>query len=478
MSPFLALVKLTFRNAMRSRIFQLLLLILIFWVLLIPATVSGDGTVSGFLRVSLLYSLSGVGTLLSLSALWLGCYILTHDIDSYQIHMLVSKPVPRPVIWLGKFTGIYLLHLMLLLVSCGMVYVLVMYRYNRQDFSPEERRRMAEEVLVGRRVFMPKRADYDKLAMEQLEKREREFRSEGLNLSDDSIENRNTLLADFRKSAIARDSEIVYDGQKVFEYADLPRGDNLQIFLRYRVYAGSYDPDGQKQTNGVWYVEIPHKIDAGDLQNAGAGKQQEQRVFFPLDRSPSFPAGAFQEFALENPSRFITDANTARFALWNIDAGFKSMFIQPADGPKLLVKVTGFTGNYLRFVLVMMIELLILCGLGCAFGGILTLPTAIFVSLSYVLFGSFAAYIESNVANGEALGFFEQLGVGVSSLIQWVVIPLQDFELGGVLADGELLEFGMIGILFLKYFILRALPIMLIGIILYRRRELGLVLRK
>lgn len=57
MKSYWAIVKLTFRNALRSHIFQLLLLLLLLAVIVIPTTVSGDGTAGGFIRVSLLYSL-------------------------------------------------------------------------------------------------------------------------------------------------------------------------------------------------------------------------------------------------------------------------------------------------------------------------------------------------------------------------------------------------------------------------------------
>ena len=79
MKAFWAIVRLTFRNAIRSHIFQLLLLLLLLGVVLIPGTVSGDGTARGFIRISLLYSLSAVSYLLAFSSVWLGCFVMTQD---------------------------------------------------------------------------------------------------------------------------------------------------------------------------------------------------------------------------------------------------------------------------------------------------------------------------------------------------------------------------------------------------------------
>lgn len=103
MKPFWAIVKLTLRNCVRSHLFQLLLFLLLLCVVLIPSTISGDGTAGGFIRISLLYSLSAVSTILALSSIWLGCFVMAQDIDNYQLHMVVTKPVSRVKIWLAKW---------------------------------------------------------------------------------------------------------------------------------------------------------------------------------------------------------------------------------------------------------------------------------------------------------------------------------------------------------------------------------------
>ena len=92
MRAFLSIVKLTFRHAVRSHIFQLLLGVLLLCIALIPTTVI-NSSAADFLRSSIFYSLWIVSAVLGLSTIWLGCYIMTCDIDSYQLHMVVSKPV-------------------------------------------------------------------------------------------------------------------------------------------------------------------------------------------------------------------------------------------------------------------------------------------------------------------------------------------------------------------------------------------------
>ena len=103
------------------------------------------------------------------------------------------------------------------------------------------------------------------------------------------------------------------------------------------------------------------------------------------------------------------------------------------------------------------------------------MPTAIFVEVAYLLFGSFSVYMTNqSYLNGAA----DQIGLFVAKLLLIVVIPLQAFEHTNALAGGELIEWSLIWNLFWYYFLCRAVPLLLLGIYFYRRRELGLVIRK
>ena len=65
-----------------------------------------------------------------------------------------------------------------------------------------------------------------------------------------------------------------------------------------------------------------------------------------------------------------------------------------------------------------------------------------------------------------------------SKILLVLIIPLQKFSVSGMVSKGELIEFSFMGGLFLNYFVLKALPIMLIFMYLYKKREVGLVVRR
>jgi hypothetical protein len=75
-------------------------------------------------------------------------------------------------------------------------------------------------------------------------------------------------------------------------------------------------------------------------------------------------------------------------------------------------------------------------------------------------------------------GTADYVGYFVGKILLLGIIPMQNFEVTHFVANGELIELSLIGNLFASYFLLRALPLFLLGIWLYWRREMGLVIRK
>lgn len=479
MKSFWAIVKLTCRNAFRSHIFQLLLLLLLLAVIIIPSTVSGDGTAGGFIRVSLLYSLSAVSSILALSSIWLACHAMTQDIDSYQLHMVVTKPVSRIRIWLAKWVGVYLVHLILLVLAMTAIYFIILYKYNEQDFPEKDREKIRNEVMVGRRVFWPKRVDLEKESQELVKAKIERSRARGLD-PDTSPSAQDKMLKEARLEVMSRDSEVEPGIPKEFVFTGIPHDLKKPLFLRYRPYVGKIASEGQRMTRSLWIVGIPRRVEnTAPAANVFEENSRKERYMYTPQVMSEYPeqvmSGEFHEKVLPASWNAIAPDGTVSFAYVNYDEAQAKQYFQPGDGPQLLVEVTGFFENYMRAVGIIALELLILSGLGCAFGGILTLPTAIFVAVSYMLFGSIAVYMTSQ---DYLAGAADHIGQAIAKLLLLVVIPLQAFEVSGQVANGEVIELAHFWALFRSYFIYRALPLFVLGMILYRRRELGLVIRK
>ena len=477
MKSFNAIVRLTLRNAVRSHIFQILFAFLILCVALVPTTVGG-GTATDFIRVSLLYSLWGVGAILSLSALWVGCHVMSADIDSYQLHMVVSKPVSRVTIWLAKWTGVCILHLVLLVIAAAAIYGVVKWRFANGDFPEEERFRIRNEVMVGRRVFLPRRPDYMERARAMAREKivDRQKRGVKLDLSPAAQEK---IIRSCFKEAVTRDSELPAGRRKGWVFRNIPKT-GRPLYLRYRPYLGKVSSERQRMTKVLWAVGVPRPPAADEAKDVFAkNRAAGRREFFmyPLSNRPEqVKSGEFHEKMLRAEWSIVTMDNEVILTVVNADPAGEKHYYQPADGPKLLLEVCGFFGNYSRAVLVLALQLVLMAALSCAFGGFLTLPTAVFVNASYLLFGAISIFMTDK--DYYVNGVIDRVGQFVANALLTVVIPLQSFEVTDLVAGGELVEWSMIWHLIWFYLLCRALPLVLFGIYMYWRRELGLVIRK
>lgn len=479
MGPFLGIVKLTIKTALRSNIFQLLLLVLLFCITFIPTTIAGDGTAQGYIQVSLKYSLAAIGFILSLSSIWLGCFMMSRDTETYQIHMVVSKSVSRTTVWLGKWFGIVLIHLSLLLLSAATIYFIVSYQYHRQDFSEKERVRIQNEVMVARRVYYPKMPNMDNIAKQELTRRVEMNKKIGKEV-DESSASMNKMLQDIKREVIGNYSQIPFNSMREWSYEGLPINYDGPVFLRFRLYVNKIGGNDQRLSNGLWIAGFPVPEEANSepaknvFEQKSAGKQKYKFVPQALSNGPEqIMTGEFHERVLD--SRFISPDGMMLTAFQNSDPQRAQLFFQPADGPKILISASNFTDNYFRAVLVLFLQLVIMAGLGCAAASVLSMPMAIFVVISYVIAGSFSIILSgSSYISGVA----DHIGYYMGNILLLVIIPMQAFEITHFVSGGELIEFKLIGTIFLKYFILRALPLFILGIWLYNRREMGLVIRK
>ncbi|NQZ56602.1 MAG: hypothetical protein HRT88_03925, partial [Lentisphaeraceae bacterium] len=89
---------------------------------LLPNSVLGDATLAGEFKIRINYSLGIVTFLVGLTAMWVGTVNVAKDIEGYQIHMILTKPVSGFALWLGKFLGVGALCILILYLSACYIY--------------------------------------------------------------------------------------------------------------------------------------------------------------------------------------------------------------------------------------------------------------------------------------------------------------------------------------------------------------------
>src|ERR1044071_10152008 len=153
MRRVVAIAWLTWKAAVRFRLFLVVLVLLLAAVVALPLLIKDDGTAQGFTQILMTYTLSAVSALLGLSTLWVSCGTLARDIEQCQIQVVAVKPIGRWQIWLGKWLGIMSLNAALLAVSGASVYGLLQWRAAR--LPADEQQVLRSEVLVARGSAKP-----------------------------------------------------------------------------------------------------------------------------------------------------------------------------------------------------------------------------------------------------------------------------------------------------------------------------------
>ena len=148
MQRILAIAWLTWKAALRFKLFLVIGALLVFSVVGLPLIIRDDGSAQGFTQIILTYTLSTITALLGLSTLWLSCGTLARDIEECQIQVVATKPIARWQIWLGKWLGIVMLNAALLAISGACVFGLLQYRASK--LPPDVQKTLREQILVAR----------------------------------------------------------------------------------------------------------------------------------------------------------------------------------------------------------------------------------------------------------------------------------------------------------------------------------------
>src|SRR6516164_8401513 len=153
MQRIFAIAWLTWKAALRFKLFLVIAVLLILAVVGLPLVIRDDGTAQGFTQIILTYTLTAITGLLGFSTLWLACGTLARDIEECQIQVVATKPIARWQIWLGKWLGIVSLNAALLALSGGCVFGLLQWRAARLPAA--EQKELREQVLVARGSARP-----------------------------------------------------------------------------------------------------------------------------------------------------------------------------------------------------------------------------------------------------------------------------------------------------------------------------------
>ena len=190
--------------------------------------------------------------------------------------------------------------------------------------------------------------------------------------------------------------------------------------------------------------------------------------------------GIYNEFVVNGETLIYDGEAYLRFANLG-QPGADTLHFQVTDSPRLLIKQVSFLNNYVRAAFTTALGIFALGLIASSAAAFLSMPTAVFITLSYVLTGMFSSYIISSIdatSEGIDVNLLDAIGTYTGRVMMSLLIPVQSFFVSGSLATGELIEYSLIAHLLIFNIILKGLPLCLLGIYLYWRREAALAMKQ
>ena len=149
----------TIAAAIRMKIAVVFMVLLVAALIGLYATAEGDGTLRGQVQFFLNVSLLAVSVGLSVMTLLVASWSLNYDITQKTVQTVVTKPIPRWQFIVGKWLGVCVLNLVLLLCAGLFIYGAVRLPNYGLEHGPErtagDRDRLYREVLTARRSVRP-----------------------------------------------------------------------------------------------------------------------------------------------------------------------------------------------------------------------------------------------------------------------------------------------------------------------------------
>ena len=458
MQRVFAIAGLTWKAALRFKLFLVIAVLLILAVVGLPLIIKDDGTAQGFTQIILTYTLSAITALLGFSTLWLACGTLARDIEECQIQVVVTKPIARWQIWIGKWLGIVSLNAVLLAISGGCVFGLLQWRAGKLPAA--EQKILREQILVARgsarepndpaaieaeteRVLQErlKSSAVEKVDLPEVRKQLREQVKAVLQIVPPSYERSWKINLGFAKDRLA--------------------GKPLQLRVKFN--------SAQKSASGtfgaLWMVGDPPKT-------------KYWRTEVPMSLAPD----TFHEFEIP-PDLF--DANgvlTITFANPNQTA----LLFPLEDGLEVLYPEGGFGLNFARGLGIIFCWMALLAALGLMAASFLSFPVATFFALALLLVALSSGTLAESVESGSVAAGNEETGQAGYSITDIVLIPafkgvlavislVKNYSPIDALSSGRSITWGELGSAFAQVVLLVGGVFAAAGIFLFNRREIATV---
>jgi hypothetical protein len=437
----------TIKQALRIRVAVVFTILLIVLLPVLGITATGDETLKGRLQTFVSYALSLTSFLLCLLTIIVSVYSVTSDIEQKQIYTVVTKPIRRFQLIMGKLLGVIILDAMLLVLFSAIIYTIVIYTPQFIKASDDELIEADNEFFTARASLTVPQEDVSK----EVADRYAELKKRGelpTDMTRDEIIDQLTRQAQLAKRAAGVGQVLLWEFNNVKPLAK-------SLFIRFKYDVSVTPPDSQVW--GRWYV--------GDYQFFKYGTESKT---VPYDQVHKNSVRDFHE--IEVPAEVVPEDGHLAVAFMNYRLNSVAI-IFPPDGLEVLYKADSFTDNFIRAVLLVLCRLIFLACLGVLAASFLSFPVAILFCLVLFLTASFSGFVVDSFSYLSA-----NIGVVYSYSLKWVIQLLPQFDKFNptkFLVPARLITWSLLAKCALLMVCVKAFLIMVLALIVFSYREIA-----
>jgi len=389
-----AVARNTIRQAIRMKIAAAFIVLLLVIIPIMGLTITGDDTIKGRLQSFLAYSMALVSLLLSLLTIIVAAFTLSDDIRKKRIYTVITKPIRRFELLLGKSLGVIILDLLILIPIAVIIYSVTIYLPHFYKADPEQTEMLNNEFFTARASLTTPPPDvrkevnilYEKLKQnQQLPK----------NMSYQQIISNLTHIKKNEKRAVPVGAQLRWDFENV-----RVSGQKQKIFIRFKYDVSINPPD--LNVYGLWVV--------GDLREITPVRTGPGKTYF-IERKDLIRT--IQE--IEIPADAIAADGYLGIAFINNPLNDTVVIFPTKDGFELLYKADNFTANYIKAVLLVLVRLIFLASLATFAATFLSFPVTILLC--------FAVFFAATM-HGFIMESFGDLSKEVGLVYNYTVKPL------------------------------------------------------
>jgi len=426
-------------------------------VVLLPVmglSMTGDGTLKGRAQTFVSYGLSLSSFLLCLLTIAVASYSVTSDFEHKQVYTVLTKPIRRFQLLLGKLVGVILLSSSLLILFSAVIYAITIYMPRLSGAGEDELLQAQNEFYTARASLIPAEVDVSSEVEQEYDKRLKtgQLPPEVLS-SANARRNYKAAVAEqlkLAKRAAAPAGELVWEFDNV-----RPLDPNQSLFVRFKYDVSVNPPDLQIYSR--WAIGDVRQLRYGTFGTPiyDFGRKDLIRTFHEI----------------EVPANAVAEDGYLAVAFFNVPLNDTTVIFPPEDGLEVLYKADVFGANYIRAVLLILLRLVFLAALGILAASFLSFPVAILLCLAVLFTANISGFI---------LESFDYLSANMSGVYSYTVKPvihlLPQFDKispAKFLVPARLLSWSLLAKAAALMICVKAMLLFLAALVIFRYREIA-----